>query len=51
MAKTVGWLVIVFVLYTVVAHPDRAAGMTDRSLIHLRSAGDSVINFCDHVLR
>jgi hypothetical protein len=51
MVKAVGWLVIVLVLYTVVAHPDRAAGMTNRGLVHLESAGDSMVSFCDHILR
>ncbi|HEY2205567.1 MAG TPA: hypothetical protein VGH99_13930 [Pseudonocardia sp.] len=49
VAKVIGWIVAIFVLYIIISQPVHAASMTDNLLASVRSAGDSVIVFVQGV--
>ena len=50
LARLLGIVVIVWLLYVIIGNPVGAAGMTHGILADLRSAGDSMITFVDRVV-
>jgi hypothetical protein len=51
LARLLGILVVVWLLYVIIGNPVGAAGMTHGILADLHSAGDSMITFVDGVVR
>jgi hypothetical protein len=48
--KVIGWIVIIWVLYAVIAHPANSAQMTHNAMTDLRNAGDNMVMFVNGIV-
>ena len=49
LPRIIGWALVAFVVFYLVTNPDGAAGFVHSTLDGLRSAGNSLSRFVDHL--